>query len=452
VASLINYPNGRRAIQFVAKDGKRPIIRVGKVAKKTGELMRMHVDHLVSSSVSRQPIPCETAEWLADIGDDLHAKLAKVGLVAAREVKSPTGIGAYFDTYIKRRSDLGATTINNIKQVRRYHVMHFGADRNINTITKGELGDWHRFVKSKLSQPTVAMHVKKTKQVLADAVDRRLLDHNPAAHLKAGTMENRERFFYVTAEMIDRVIAACPDAEWRLIFALARHAGLRVPSETTALRWEDVHWDTGRMIVRSPKTVKHGKASREVPIFPALSPYLRDAFEQAEEGARHVIVSHRGENLRTMAHKIIRRAGIDPWERLFQNLRSSCETDLTSRFPLHVACAWIGNTEAVARKHYLQVTDQHFADAIGDGAAKSAADTTGQYRTAAILGTRQPRENKGETKSKVPPVGVELGRKTNGVLRHGRKALRKALRRIKVASPSRYRDTVDLLRQGVRRG
>lgn len=35
-------------------------------------------------------------------------------------------------------------------------------------------------------------------------------------------------------------------------------------------------------------------------------------------------------------------------------------------FPAHVVCAWIGNSEAVARKHYLQLTDDHFAKAVGE--------------------------------------------------------------------------------------
>jgi len=35
-----------------------------------------------------------------------------------------------------------------------------------------------------------------------------------------------------------------------------------------------------------------------------------------------------------------------------------------------VVCDWIGNTEAIASKHYLQVTEDHFARAVGQGAAK----------------------------------------------------------------------------------
>jgi len=50
---------------------------------------------------------------------------------------------------------------------------------------------------------------------------------------------------------------------------------------------------------------------------------------------------------------------------LFQNLRSSRETELTQKFPLHVVCAWMGNSQAVAAKHYLQVTDDHFKAAAG---------------------------------------------------------------------------------------
>ncbi len=33
--------------------------------------------------------------------------------------------------------------------------------------------------------------------------------------------------------------------------------------------------------------------------------------------------------------------------------------------PLHVVCAWIGNTHSVAMKHYLQVTDADFDRAAG---------------------------------------------------------------------------------------
>ena len=53
-----------------------------------------------------------------------------------------------------------------------------------------------------------------------------------------------------------------------------------------------------------------------------------------------------------------------PWPKLFQNLRSSRETELAETLPLHVVCSWLGNTALVAAKHYLPVTDDHFAQAV----------------------------------------------------------------------------------------
>ncbi|HVT79640.1 MAG TPA: integrase, partial [Phycisphaerae bacterium] len=61
--------------------------------------------------------------------------------------------------------------------------------------------------------------------------------------------------------------------------------------------------------------------------------------------------------------KIMRRAGVDPWPKPWQNLRSTRETELLREFPLHTVCRWIGNTARIAQKHYLQVTDADFEKA-----------------------------------------------------------------------------------------
>ncbi len=37
--------------------------------------------------------------------------------------------------------------------------------------------------------------------------------------------------------------------------------------------------------------------------------------------------------------------------------------ELAERWPEHVVCAWIGNSKAVAREHYLQVTGVHLEQA-----------------------------------------------------------------------------------------
>ncbi len=63
--------------------------------------------------------------------------------------------------------------------------------------------------------------------------------------------------------------------------------------------------------------------------------------------------------------KAIRRAGLEPWPKLFHNLRATRETELAADFPLHIVCKWIGNSIQVATRHYLQVRDEDFERAAG---------------------------------------------------------------------------------------
>ena len=89
---------------------------------------------------------------------------------------------------------------------------------------------------------------------------------------------------------------------------------------------------------------------------------MRDAFEAAEPTTVHLITRYRHSNvnLRTQLLRIIGRAGLRTWPKLFVNLRSSRETELAESYPMHVVTAWLGNSPDIAPKHYLQVTEDHF--------------------------------------------------------------------------------------------
>ena len=81
--------------------------------------------------------------------------------------------------------------------------------------------------------------------------------------------------------------------------------------------------------------------------------HLRDAFEEAEPGA--VLCCPRYANAGPMYRKtlasIIKQAGLTPWPKLFQNCRSARETELPEQYPMHVVCAWIGNSPKAAERH-----------------------------------------------------------------------------------------------------
>ena len=62
--------------------------------------------------------------------------------------------------------------------------------------------------------------------------------------------------------------------------------------------------------------------------------------------------------------KIIERAGLKPWPKLWQNLRATRATELVSEgWPEYKVCKWMGHTKLVAEKSYWQVTDDDFTQA-----------------------------------------------------------------------------------------
>jgi len=279
-------------------------------------------------------------------------------------------------------------------------------------ISTGNADDWRQWLVNKAySDATISKAVKHAKHFFLMAKRKNIVRSNPFQHLRAGGEENASRKRYIAKSIVDQAIEHAPDIQWKMIIALVRYGGLRCPSEVLALKWSDIDWDSGRITVLSPKTKRQGKPYRVIPMFPELRHLLEDGFELAAEGAVHVISKYRqpNANLRTQFERILKRAGISPWERLFQNLRASRETELANEYPLHVVTAWLGNTELVASKHYLQVTDHHYD--LAQGAISGAiADQvvpkpTPQHVAGNCEKSQQEREAKEDTSEDVGPLG-----------------------------------------------
>ena len=281
----------------------------------------------------------------------------------------------------------------NLKQAQRRLVEFFGADRALRAVTSADAEAWAANLAERYAPATAGRTIKQARQFFSAAVRNKLISENVFTEVKASGQANKERQYHVNRDVIYRVIEGAPDAEWRLLIALSRFGGLRCPSEHLSLRWQDINWETDRFRVDSPKT-----GDRWVPIFPELRPYLEDCFALAKEGAIHVITRYRdtNANLRTTFMKIIKRAGEKPWPKLFHNLRASRETELAAEHPMHVVCAWIGNSAAIAAAHYLTVREADFKQASGRGAESSAqgAQFRAQHGAAGsgVNSTKTPQE------------------------------------------------------------
>jgi len=361
--------NGKsyRRIQFYNKDRKRRSIRLGRIALKAANTICYHVGQLVSSSISGEPLDRKTAVWLKDIGQDLADKLNRAGLMAKRESAT---IAGFTEKLIENKKTDSPNTIRNLRNSQKKLVDFFGENKNWREIKPGEADEWRQeLVNNGYAEATISKAVKHARQFGRQAERNGLVDQNPFKDLKAGSESNPARLQFVDRDTIDKVIEACPDAQWRLIVALSRYGGLRCPSEHLALRWNDVDWNGLKLTIRSSKT-----GTRQMPIYPELFPYLQEVYELADPGTTYIISRYRqpNTNLRTQFLRIIERAGVEPWERLFHNLRASRQTELEDDHPSHAVAKWMGNSEAVAHKHYLQVTDAHFDKASGRGATGGA--------------------------------------------------------------------------------
>jgi integrase len=262
----------------------------------------------------------------------------------------------------------------------------FGDNKEIGAITEGDAEAYkQKLLGQGLAYATVRKRLYFASLVFRSAMKFRLITANPFADVRVRVAPPGRKHF-ITQEETERLIDSCPSEDWRAVVSLARYGGLRCPSEVLSLRWADIDWDRthGVMHVRSPKTEHHpGRESRIVPLFGILRPHLERAFHAAPDGAVHVVSEAmrkaalgpsgwRNSNLRKPFAQIIKRAGMKPWPRLFHNLRSSRETELMAVHPPHDVCTWIGNSLAIAQRHYLQVTRASIASAVAESSATAA--------------------------------------------------------------------------------
>ena len=365
MATLITDPSGLRRIQVQVRRNYRPTIRLGRMELRKAQTVLMRIEALVAGRTTGAIDP-ETARWLNGLDDTMHERIARTGLAPSRDrarVTLSRLLDAFFETI-----EVKPQTAVVYRQTRTGLEEYFGADCLIDDIGTLQADRWRQWLRpKKLADATISKRIKTARQAFRQGVRWKMIAENPFAEVKSGSQTNRARMFFITREDAEAVLAACPDAQWRLIFALSRYGGLRCPSEHLLLRWQDVDWAQGKMLVTSPKTEGNpGGDCRMVPIFPELRPHLMEVFEQAEEGADYVITRYRqlNCNLRTQLLRILARAGLRAWPKLFHNLRASRQTELEERFPTHVVCAWLGNSPAVARAHYLQVRQTDFEKAL----------------------------------------------------------------------------------------
>jgi integrase len=330
--TLNSTKDGLRYIKLTAGENpKRPKIGLGRCSKRDAQTARNHIRNILKSNRTGGDLAPATQDWLCKLPEGLRVRLERLGLVEACSGSRWT-VKAFIEDYIKRRTDVKEGTRRRLHDVEAKLNAFFQEDY-IGDVTVQQAKNFRVYLQTTagLSENTVRRHIGIASQFFNAAVNSELIKKNPFSGQSMSVRANEARFFYVTPGMAQKVLGACPDAHWRLIFGLARFGGLRCPTEILRLKWQDVDFEHQRFTVHASKTEHHADGGvRTVPMFPELKTLFQDAFDEAKEGAVYCIEKTRDNsvNLRTHMCRIIRRAGFKPWPKLFQNCRSTRETEL----------------------------------------------------------------------------------------------------------------------------
>lgn len=406
MASL-SKDRGKRGVTyrvlFKRRDGERDKIHLGPVTAKQANDILGYIGKLERCLLDGSAPATRVSAWVDDLSADFRQKLAAKGLVAPKvqPVADPIKVmtlGELVAMYKARPKwlKLMPASVRNQESSLRYLVEHFGESKPLPAITEAAAEDF----RDKLELPKVkggkglAASTANQAATMAWSLWRfacksRIVSVNVFDDVERGRTRRGDNVFVATADCL-KVLDELPDSEWRLLFALSRWAGLRIPSEPRLLKWGHIDRANNRITIPSPKTARYeGRDKRVIPIFGELVKYIDERWAEAEDGEEYVLPMMRRLADSSFANKVcgaIERAGVEKWPRLFHSMRSTRQTELQQHYPAYVVCRWLGNTERIAGDHYLMVTADHFISAAARNTAQTASGSASQDATAVTVG------------------------------------------------------------------
>ncbi len=378
MASINIRPNRHFWIQWTAADGARKTLRLGKSTKRVAEQHQRVIESLLANQVAGLAMEMETAKFLSELPEVIQERYRKCGLIgasAATKPKKQTDLTSYLHSYFEsRKTEVKSTTWTFYQHTRKRLLEYFGDNKLLAEVTASDARAFKIWLESTnkrdkaddkkpikgLASNTVRRRLSLCRQIFKQAFEDGLISRNPFNGFKTSVRSNKEKQFYIDMPTYEKVLAKAPNTRWRVLLGLARLTAFRIPSEAAALKWEHIDWETHRLsVVESSKTEHHeARAIRYVPIPKSLEEDLAKLRTEKGPESEYVIGDINGQtNLRTTLEKIIKRAKVTQWPKLWQNLRASASTDFARVLPGHVAAAICGHTKQIAQEHYWTVTD-----------------------------------------------------------------------------------------------
>lgn len=350
----------RTAYQIEYREkGLRKYLSLGSLYdKREAQEIASFVDRIVTATTVGRPFDKRTQSWLDAIPVDLQERLGRAGLIKFERV--PT-LEELFDAYWEAEYyEMKPATQSNKRQMRRRFFETVDKTTPIDALSKRVALQIVQKVTKGHSEATRAAFVKDLRRVFNWAKSVEMTHFNPFDGIRRGSFKNKSREYYVSMDDFEKMIDACPSGMWRAALALYRIGGLRY-SEALRVEWRDVDFVGRRLLVHSSKTERYkGKENRVIPLFPRLGELLEEYYDSLPEGCPSYVISENRTTIRKNVDRIVFNAGLNRWDRLIQNLRSSRAIEVARDFGEITESEWIGHNPQTAKDHYLHVLDADF--------------------------------------------------------------------------------------------
>jgi site-specific recombinase XerD len=336
---------GNWQLNFVL-DGKRYTLYLGRrYNASSAERVADVVYELASCRTRNEKPSAELLRRVSGLPQRVRASLDKFGLV---DNCFGMTLGELFEKHLFTKSFLKKKTQKFYKNSYKHFEEYFGLGRAVSSVSKADARLFLDFMSTKLAPCTIHRLLKSCKTIFSFAVEIGIISDNPFQGMRRGDTSNSARQFYVERAIIDKLLLHCENNYERLLLVLSRFGGLRIPSEIRKLKFGDFFGN----VIRISEDTKTG--FREVPflneikeVFQRLhgSPddFVFPAEFRSDAGSWFIL------------SKIIKRAGITRWDKLFVNMRSSFITDMVALgYDEKTLDSIFGNSAEVRKMHYIQ--------------------------------------------------------------------------------------------------
>lgn len=301
----------------------------------------------------------DSATWLYlnNLTPDLRARFIRAGLIETPQIKTIKDVCNEFLSEISQTHK--AATVNlriwTIDKLSRY----IDLNNPIETID-APLLDKIRGEMRGVSENTFEIFARGLKVLLNWAVKKNYLQRSPLNDYKIGRTLNKAREYFIDRATAEKILAPAPPVE-RVLFTLYRFGGLR-KMEAPLVTFADVDFKAGRVRITSPKTENKGKAVRYIPLFPELRREIETI--NGDNDAPLVGAIDTAGKIDWTIKRMLKRANVENWPRIIQNLRSSRAIEIEREFGAIVEAEWLGHLPKTAADHYLHATPADFKRAI----------------------------------------------------------------------------------------